>query len=182
MKRTRRLILGLLVVSLAMACQKEKGEAVLMVKMVDSPADFDSVIVEIVNVQIHYSQGNSSSSGWVDLTTNVGTYDLLELQNEVSAVLADPNEIPVGKLQQLRLILGDNNYAVEDSIIHPLELSSQDKNGIKINLKSTIEPLDSIEILLDFNAMHSIVEKGNGEYQLKPVIKLEEVIYYKVLV
>jgi len=40
---------------MATACSKNKGTAVLTIKMVDDPADFDSVNVEIVKVQIHGS-------------------------------------------------------------------------------------------------------------------------------
>jgi hypothetical protein len=146
--------------------------------MVDQPIDFDSVNVEITSVQIHSSNVDSVSSGWVDLSTNTGMYNLLELQNGVSASLADVNEIPLGKLQQIRLILGDNNYAVADSVIYPLNLSNQDKTGLKINLKADVSATDSIEITLDFDASKSIIETQAGQYKLKPVIKLQEIIYF----
>jgi len=157
-------------------CQKKTDSAVLTVRMVDAPIDFDSVYVEILNVQIHSSSSNSS--GWLDLATNSGMYNLLELQNGVSVVLTDANEIPIGKLQQLRLILGDNNYAVEDSMTYPLELSSQHKTGLKINLKAEVSATDSIEIILDFDAQESIIETNSGSYKLKPVIKVEDILYY----
>ena len=164
-----------------LSCTKESGSAVLTVRMVDQPIDFDSVNVEIVNVQIHFSSSDTTDSiqsGWIDLATNAGLYNLLELQNGVSAVLADPNEIPVGKLQQMRFILGNNNYAVDDSTIYPLDLSSQDKTGLKVNLKADVAASDSIEIILDFDAEKSIIETGNGSYKLKPVIKVEDILYY----
>ena len=162
------------------ACKKNVNEtAYLKVKMVDQPIDFDSVNVEIINVSVHYSGSDSSAtSGWTDLATNVGMYNLLDLQNGVTAAITDGGMIPVGKIQQLRLLLGDNNYVVIDSVIYPLDLSSQDKTGLKINLNTEIQPQDSVEITIDFDAAKSIVETGNDQFKLKPVIKLQEVIFF----
>ena len=164
----------------AFGCQKESKTGTLIVKMVDAPVEFDSVNVEIIDFQVHYSNGLMGESDWVSLETNEGIYNLLDLQDGVTAVLVDGEEVPIGKLQQMRLILGEDNTVVVEDETYPLELSSQDKNGIKINLKSTIHEGDSVEIILDFDAQKSIVIQGNDDdqFKLKPVIKLEEIIYY----
>lgn len=168
------LVIGLVVV----ACQKDTNKtAYLKVKMVDQPIDYDSVNVEIVNVSVHYG-GSDSVSGWTDLPTNVGMYNLLDLQNGVTAAITDGGLIPTGNISQMRLLLGDDNYVVIDSIVNPLDLSSQDKTGLKINLNTEIEAQDSVEITIDFDAEKSIVQTGNGAYKLKPVVKLEEVIFF----
>ena len=160
-----------------LTCKKEeKQQAYLKVKMVDLPIDCDSVNVEIVNVSVHYS--DSSSSGWTNLATNAGMYNLLELQNGVTAAITDGGSIPAGKITQMRLLLGDNNYVVVDSTAHPLKLSSQDKTGLKININTQIEAQDSVEITIDFDAEKSILLTGNNTYKLKPVVKLEEVIFF----
>jgi hypothetical protein len=160
------------------ACQKDKNEtAYLKVKMVDQPIDYDSVNVEIINVSVHYN-GSDSISGWTDLTTNAGMYNLLDLQNGVTAAITDGGLIPVGKISQMRLLLGDDNYVVIDSIVYPLDLSSQDKTGLKINLNTEIQAQDSIEITVDFDAEKSIIQTGNGKFKLKPVVKLEDVIFF----
>ncbi|WP_159038680.1 DUF4382 domain-containing protein, partial [Brumimicrobium mesophilum] len=129
----------------------------------------------ITEVWAHYA------GDWVQLDANTGFYDLLQLQNGVTDVLTDPTAIPTGKINQLRLILGDGNYAVEqDSLTttqYPLELSSQDKTGIKINVNSEVMANQTMVLTLDFDAGSSIIETGNGQYKLKPVIKVEEIIY-----
>ena len=181
MKIVGKIFTVTLLILVAYSCQKTSGTGVLIVKMVDQPAEFDSVNVEVVAVQIHYSNDSLDESGWIDLETNVGIYNLLDLQDGVTAVLTDPATIPVGKLQQMRLILGDENTVVVEDETFPLGLSSQDKNGLKINLKSTpITEGDTVEITFDFDALKSIVIQGNDDdrFKLKPVVKLEEVIYY----
>lgn len=165
-----------------LGCKKEESRTgSLKVQMVDAPADFTEVNVNILEVWAHYEGGNGSSGGWIQLNAIPGFYDLLQLQNGVMAVIANPTQIPVGNISQLRLILGDNNYVVEtiDSVSTqlPLNLSSQDETGLKINLNSEIQANQTIVVTLDFDAEQSIVEQGNGEYKLKPVIKVESVIY-----
>lgn len=183
MKKSIKLCVFAAVCSLFfLGCKKDEGgSGRLEVKMVDAPADFTEVNVNILEVWAHYSGGNGNSGGWVQLDAVPGFYDLLELQNGVTAVIANPTQIPVGKITQMRLLLGDGNYVVEtiDSISTtlPLDLSSQDETGIKVNLNSEIHANQTIVVTLDFDAEESIVEEGTGDYKLKPVIKVESVTY-----
>jgi len=136
---------------------------------------FDSVFVDIQQVQVHVS--NNGGSGWTNLNTNAGVYNLLELQNDITTVLVDTNSLPVGSLQQMRLILGPNNSVVIDSLTFPLELTSQSNTGLKLNLNAQITPNDLVEVLIDFDAEKSIVETGQGTFILKPVITVEDIVY-----
>lgn len=180
MKRwTKFMGLFLVVLPLAMACQKNdfEGSGNLRVKLTDAPIDFDSVNVEILQVSVHYSQSAVGNQSWVDLPTNAGMYNLLELQNGVTTVLANNHIVPAGSITQMRLILGHNNYVVVDSIPYPLEMSSQYNTGIKINVNGTVSPGDTVEVVLDFDAEESIVVNGLTSYKLKPVIRLESLVY-----
>lgn len=173
-------ILAIFSLALAFSCNKptETGSTgYLKVKMTDAPGDFDSVFVDIQQVQVHVSN-NGGSSGWTDLNTNAGVYNLLELQNDITTVLVDTNALPVGNLQQMRLILGSNNSVVIDSLTYPLELSSQNQTGLKLNLDTQITPNDLVEVLIDFDAEKSIVETGQGTFILKPVITVEDIVYF----
>jgi hypothetical protein len=158
------------------ACGKEKGTGYLNVRMVDAPIDFDEVNVEIERIIVH--NAGSPGSGWIDLATNSGVYDLLDLQNGVSAALVTGEELPVGHLTQMRIILGNNNTVMVDSVLFPLELSSQDKNGIKLNLNTHIDVNDTVEVVFDFDAEKSIVVEGNDNFRLKPVLHLESVLFF----
>lgn len=159
------------------ACQKEEGTGRMTVKMKDVPIEYDSVFVDVQRVEVHYSNENTGDAGWVTLSTAAGIYDLLELQNGVTAVLSDSVLLPVGKISQMRLILGSQNSVVVDGASFPLLLSSQDKTGLKFNLNTTISEDDIVEVLIDFDAEQSIVVEGTGAFRLKPVIKVESIIY-----
>lgn len=179
---TKILMATFLVLIISVGCKKEReGEGQIKIQMTDAPADFTEVNVNITEVWAHYAGSGSSTDGWVQLDAIPGYYDLLQLQNGLTAVIANPTSIPVGKITQIRLVLGDNNYAVEmvdsNAVQHPLLLSSQDKTGLKINLNSDILPDQTIVVTLDFDAGQSIVEQGTMQYRLKPVIKVEDVFY-----
>ncbi len=149
----------------------------MTVKMTDDPAAYAEVNVEIEAVEIHYEDEREGQDGWVELRTNAGVYDLLELQNNVTTVIAD-EFIPAGQATQMRLILGNNNFVrFHDGSTADLQLTSQAQTGLKINVDAQIHRRRDVEILIDFDAEESIVVQGNGTLQLKPVVRVESVVY-----
>lgn len=180
MKRTIQILTLVTAVALTSGCTREQmKDGAMTVKMTDAPGLYAEVNVEVESVMIHYadSADSTSSDGWVTLQTEAGIYNLLDLQNGVTALLADSVEIPVGKVNQMRLILGSNNSVtlIDSVTVVDLELSSQMNTGIKFNLNATIEPGLETEVVFDFDAEKSIVVQGNGTLRLKPVIKVVSV-------
>lgn len=147
--------------------KKTKGTSKLNVRMIDAPGDFQQVNVDVLQVEVHTENG-----GWVSLPTNAGIYDLLTLQNDVSASLVNQGVLPAGEMTQFRMILGPNNTVMVDSIIHDLDTPSAEQSGLKINVKTDFAPNELYEIIIDFDAEKSVVKKGNGGFNLKPVLKL----------
>ncbi len=160
----------------AIACNKNPNESTMKVRMTDAPGDYDKVLVEIIGVEIHYTGENESA--WMALETNAGIYDLLLLQNNVSAVLTEEGKIPAGKVDQIRLILGANNSVVVEGIEFDLKTPSAQNTGLKINVNQTFKADNKYEVLLDFDADKSIVVEGNGAFSLKPVISLKSVVEF----
>lgn len=174
MKTNQILIIGSFFLSLSIGgvvfsgCKKKTEEkSALTVKMIDAPGDFQQVNVEVLQVKVHHD-----GAGWIDLPTNTGVYDLLTLQNDVSATLVNVGELPAGKLNQFRLVLGDNNFVMVDSVYYPLATPSAQQSGLKMNLKAELIPNTNYEVVVDFDAEQSIVTQGNGSYSLKPVLKV----------
>ncbi|HLP11764.1 MAG TPA: DUF4382 domain-containing protein, partial [Flavobacteriales bacterium] len=140
-------------------------------KMTDAPALYSNVNVEITGAEVY-----RQNRGWVALHINQGIYDLLTLQNNVTAVLATGEKIPTGRISQLRLILGSNNTVTTlDGSVYPMKVPSGSQSGLKVNIDRDIHTNDYIEVILDFDANASVVLNGNGEYHLKPVIKVQSV-------
>ncbi len=161
------------------------------------------VYVTITDVQANTSSSASNTgSGWADLTPNLASapmqIDLLGQANNQCflAMLGDAQELQAGTYQQIRLILADNSASVKnnacgtaancvvltsDSSVHTLQLSSESKTGIKIpsgQIASggfTIAAGQTKDLNIDFSTCESIVQEGNGQYRLKPVLHAGEV-------
>lgn len=158
------LFIGLLVLGIA-SCNKEKSRSHLSVLMTDAPANFDAVTVDVQGVEVTGEGGNS-----VTLSTNTGIYNLLDLSNGLSTLIAT-GDLDAGTVSQIRLILGANNTVTVDGVVYPLSTPSAMQSGLKLQVHQTFEAGVSYSILLDFDASQSIVVQGNGTYQLKPVIR-----------
>jgi Domain of unknown function (DUF4382) len=75
---------------------------------------------------------------------------------------------------------GYNCVVLRDSSIHELDLSSQANTGLKIPPGQNVgRPIlssgQSDDLNVDFNACASIVQEGNGQYRLKPVLTAGQV-------
>lgn len=151
-------------------CKKNRENPRMQVKMIDAPGDYQQINVEVERVEV-----NHENDGWISLPTQAGVYDLLTLQNDISAVLVNNADFPEGRINQMRLILGSNNTIMVDSIIHDLDTPSAEQTGLKFNLGYDFENGETYEVVIDFVADKSIVERGNGTFGLKPVIKVQAI-------
>lgn len=151
------------------SCSSDEKNARVEVRLTDAPGDYEEVLIDIQDVEIH-SSGGDQQGGWVSLDVTPGVYNLLELTNGLDTLLGD-TELPAGKISQLRLVLGENNSITVDGETHELSTPSAQQSGLKLNLHATLRPGVTYKILLDFDVARSIVETGNGNYILKPVIR-----------
>jgi hypothetical protein len=159
---------GLVLVAFMWGCKKKDADGGMRVLLTDAPGPYLHVNVDVQKVEAHYANGNN----WVTLNSVPGIYDLIALQNNVTAVLANNTQVPAGKVSQMRLILGTNNTVVlsSDSSTHPLSIPSSYNTGVKINIDATIPSNQTVTITLDYDANKSINKNGNGEYIMNPVI------------
>ncbi len=163
-------ILCLLTIAIAFAgCQKENtGTTQLKIHLTDNPFNASEVNVDIRQVRVNF---RDDSTGWVNLDTHAGIYNLLGLQNGIDTVLAQ-GLVPTNTLKEVRFVLGDDNSIKIDSIVYPLTIPSGGESGLKIKLNKHLNAsLDSL--VIDFDAALSILQTGTGEYKLKPVLKIK---------
>ncbi|HET6226378.1 MAG TPA: DUF4382 domain-containing protein [Bacteroidia bacterium] len=144
------------------------------INLTDAPGDYLQVNIDLKQVRIHIADDSTSNDGWIDLPTNKGIYNLLDLQNGIDTTIVDSTIVPTGKVSQIRFVLGPNSTLMtKDSVIHDLKIPSGEQSGLKINVHRDILGGQTFNILLDFDVDKSIIEKGNGSYSMKPVIKIK---------
>jgi hypothetical protein len=164
---------------------------------------FAHVYITITDVQANInSTAGDNDGGWTDLTPNLASQpkqvDLLGQANNQCflATLGDTQQLQQGNYQQIRLILAANSSTIAnnncgnsancvvlatDNSVHPLLLSSESKTGLKIpsgQIASggfNIAAGQTKDLDIDFNTCASIVQEGNGQYRLKPVLHAGEV-------
>ncbi|MDZ7740829.1 MAG: DUF4382 domain-containing protein [Bacteroidota bacterium] len=79
-------------------------------------------------------------------------------------------KLPSGLVSQIRFELGSNNNIVVNGTTFPLSVPSGSASGLKLNLHQELEAGVNYYVLIDFDASASIIQTGNGQYKLKPVL------------
>lgn len=159
--------------------QYKSGMSTISFKLTDAPnKDLKSVVVDIDHMEVLV--GGAGKSGRLQLAQGLGPVDLLQLQNGVTLPLQDI-VAPAGlRIQQIRLILKhEGHYAVKgDDSICELKTPSAQKTGVKIILTNKVEfeAGHNYQVVVDFDALKSVVVQGNGGCLLKPVLKLKSVL------
>lgn len=153
---------------LAMACSKESRTTTLKVNLTDAPVDAEEVNIDLQSVRVKFSD---DSTGWTDLASTPGVYNLLGLQNGLDTLIGQ-GTVPAGMLKEIRLVLGNNNTIKVNGETFPLTVPSGSESGLKIKVNRNLAaPLDSL--LIDFDAALSIHEEGTGSYTLRPVLHIK---------
>lgn len=183
MKRVRgrivRTLLAVAAVTAVAACgngddPNASKSATVRVSLTDTPAcGFDHVYVTVEKVRINASSSaDERSAGWTDIVVNPPKkIDLLELTN---GRLEELGQAPIadGDYAQIRLVLRSNGNSVvpigglETSLLTP----SSAETGIKVIRPFRVAPNERVDLVLDFDACRSIVQRGTGSYSLNPVI------------
>ncbi len=165
--------IGLLILALACigyACNKDDSltsPTKLTIRMTDNPVAFEEVNIDLQKVYVFSEVGKDS----FELGTNAGVYNLLEYQNGLDTLIATAT-LTADTLKEVRLVLGENNTVLLDGESFGLKTPSAHQSGLKIKVNQPLADIDEYNLLLDFDAEKSVVVQGNGQYLLKPVIKV----------
>jgi hypothetical protein len=154
----------------------------LGVALTDAPAcGFDAVNITVNKVRVHQSAAaGENDSGWTDITLSPARkINLLNLTNGALESLGQ-TPLAAGHYSQLRLVLDPNTgLGLANSVVpsdKPVEQSldtpSAVQSGIKLVNEFDVVAGQRVDLVLDFDACKSVISKGNGQYALKPVVKV----------
>ena len=161
------LLLGLCL-TMFFACNDSNENVNVSFYLTDAPTEENYQAVHIDIRGVGYSLGNEK---WETLPIQPCIIDLLQYRDGRDTLLSLVNLHAGSKIHQVRLILGDKNtLTLQDGTIVPLKVPSGKTSGLKINVQSTIPTINDYYVIIDFDAEKSIINKGNCEYSLKPVI------------
>ncbi|WP_067561158.1 DUF4382 domain-containing protein [Halofilum ochraceum] len=101
--------------------------------------------------------------------------DLLDQQHGNSALLIEDEPVPAGDYDWIRLgvDLGQgDSVIVIDGGENDLRIPSGAQTGLKLVTPFTVANGGTLDLTIDFDLRKSVVETGNGEYILKPALRL----------
>jgi hypothetical protein len=158
-----------------MACSQPEdpisgsGNSAVRVYLTDLPSDYIAAAeVTISSVQLVPGEVDA---GFVELLDAPATYDLLDLQNGVAALLAE-DLVPAGTYSQLRLIVEGatvtliDGYEFNDGTTEQtLFVPSGMETGIKVQTSGVIEAEEDLVTVtvIDFDVNQSFVIQGDPE-------------------
>lgn len=170
------------------------GTGTLRTAMTDAPScGYDNVFVTVDRIRVNNNaNADANGAGWSEVVLDrPRQIDLLNLQNGVIEELGQVT-LPVGRVQQVRLVLVDNATADPADIdfdpdanpalapnhvvfsaggTEDLKTPSGQQSGVKINVGIDVAAGQTADLLLDFDACKSVVKAGgSGNYLLKPVL------------
>lgn len=193
-RQTFTFLLGILLAGLLAGCGSSGEGGVgaqfgtLSVSLTDAPAcGFNAVNVTVDKVRVHQSSSaNENAAGWttiaLDPPRKINLLDLNDpTQPNFALIHLGQTPLTAGHYTQLRLVLVSNKVTpLANSVVLssqpgteiPLDTPSAIQSGIKLIHQFTVSAGQQVDLLLDFDACHSIVHTGSGKYKLNPVIKI----------
>ena len=159
-----------------------------------------AVSITISEIKVHLAGEDEEAEGeWIEWELKgKNEFDLIQLKNDGISELFSEKELDPGKYTQIRLFITEANVWIEivneesekkivsdsdvekDIIVessesyeeHNLNIPSNLQTGLKLIHPFEIDGGQTTELTIDFDAEKSIVKTGNGNYKLKPVIKV----------
>ena len=164
----------------------------LSLQLTDAPPDLGAMsaaLITIDDIDVHLAGAGEDQTGdagepkdddgsWVTRARDPQTFDLLGLQNDVTASLGEL-KLPEGKITQIRLHIdtaGTNEIHLQDGRVCAMDVSSVSHEGVKIN--HVFKALDvqaghRTSVVVDLDLKESVSQEGACAFRLNPVIKLK---------
>lgn len=142
----------------------------LRVLLTDAPAAFDAVNVTFSSVSVHSGDeesGVDSVSGWITVSNETKTINLLSLSNGLTSVLGEAALDPA-HYTQLRLAVTSAEVVI-DSVAYQLVIPS---DTLKFVCGFDVAAGGSIDLVVDFDAARSVHQTGSGTYKLVPTVRV----------
>ena len=168
------LLLLLLIVTSCSTNPSETSPARLQLLLTDQPAwgiELESLTIVFEQVEAHLSDPGK----WEIVVPSTlpeadRTFDLLELQNGITAVLGDTILTP-GHYTQLRIKITSATARI-DGMDRSVTISSGTQSGLKLIHEFELREGEITSLTLDFDARQSLRQTGSGELKLQPTIRV----------
>lgn len=145
-----------------------EGTGTLVLKLTDAPPELNitEALVTLSQVTVHYAGTNDTNGSWITIVNESQTFDLIQLQNATEVLGGET--LSAGWYTQIRLFV-ESALVTIDGIQYDLKIPSK---NIKLITPFLVQDNQTLTLTLDFDAQKSVHETGNGNYIMRPTIKV----------
>jgi hypothetical protein len=148
------------------------GKMIVYLKDIGS-AGFGAVNLTFTGIALHYEDKGIGSMGWVYVETKPRTLDVLQYQTGSGVILAASKALPIGNIDEVRVLFGNPNYVVWGTAGSRYKADLfLDKGAARIGtaLKASVDMKRTLGLTLAINTNMSIDREIADHYVLKPAI------------
>jgi hypothetical protein len=146
----------------------KEGTGSLVMKLTDAPPELNitEALVTISQVNVHYAGINDTNGSWITIVNTSQTFDLILLQNATEVLGGET--LAAGWYTQIRLFV-ESALVTIDGMQYDLQIPSK---NIKLITPFLVQDNETLTLTLDFDVQKSVHENGNGNYIMRPTIKV----------
>lgn len=153
------------------------GPGQFNVNMTDAPANFARMDITIDGVEAWHD-----SQGWIVLSSNTQSFNVLSLSNGSIASVATASNVQSGHYSRLRIHFTDSNSVTVHSAVTigtlfvdagaqtSLAWDGPADHWVEVYIDKDVSEQSGAEVLIDFDAANSVYEASNS-YALNPSIR-----------
>lgn len=141
-------------------------------KSAPTAAVYDDLVLMLRGISAHRAAGDALD-GWYGSEFAPSGTSFQDLATELGQLIAEA-ELPIGRYNQVRLLLADGSYVMVDGEQFPLVIPSGLSSGIALHHDFEIVEGRTYDATLDFELGRSVLLTGAGQYVLKPRIRVVE--------
>lgn len=167
-KRLLRASIWIFPITCACTQVQEDPKTRLLIELVDAPADYEQVWVEVTGVNVRVDGKEHALTDAFDKGSL--RLDLLALTGGNAQLLADA-DLPSGELQEVQLLLGEAHAVVSGGNAYALRMPSTQQADLKLKVRERLSAGLQYRLVVDFDAGRSVVPLDEQTYLLKPVLR-----------
>lgn len=173
----KSLIVVFLLISLN-SCSKEyetetfPDSALVTVKLQGLSSQLTSANIDVTDIQFQIKVDETEEGAWVSLNTvNMGVHDLTQITGNSVVTLVDFDEIDLGTVYGLKVVLGEDNSIVKNGITYQLSLHNNLPNEAVNLVNKDIQSNMLYEFIIEFDIDASVI-LNDQEAHLSPKTSL----------
>ena len=150
------------------------GKALVNLRLIDAPGDFDEAWIEIRGVEILQGRNRESNDAHWLLIEYEQPNQQVDIAKLVGGgiLLLGRTELPTTPISKIRLILGEEHYLTKNGKTRSLTLKEPNKSAVEIDVDYPLEQSLSYDIYLDFDLEKSIRSTSDStQFLLSPVVR-----------